>query len=259
MAGTTPSAAYRGRDHCVARDGRLVFPRQTKNTILAVVVACNIRVTEESQGSKTDGVETVAKGCRVRTSEASRLFRHREVVSGPGEFGARCVVVMADVDSLLSELDGLLKDSPPGQRPPQRPSAAAAAPRLAPGRPEVEDDIESLLSSLGGAEAFSSSAASRATCAPRATCPPALAPSSSSAPPDGASCETTCVPRYAVPVHPRAPAPQPPCLLRGSLRCSKCDFKVVRFDDQRWSDSVDYMFFRNFMGHLAELQTLTLT
>ena len=54
-------------------------------------------------------------------------------------------------------------------------------------------------------------------------------------------------------------APHTPCLLRGSLRCSKCDFKVVRFDDQRWSDSVDYMFFRNFMGNLAKLRTLTLT
>ena len=40
------------------------------------------------------------------------------------------------------------------------------------------------------------------------------------------------------------------------MRCSKCDFKVVRFDDQRWSDSVDYMFFRNFMGNLAKLRTL---
>ena len=164
---------------------------------------------------------------------------------------------MADVDSLLSELDGLLKDSPPGQRPPQRPSAAAA-PRLAPGRPDVEDDIESLLSSLGGAEAFSSSATSRASCAPRATCPPAFAPSSSSAPSDGASCETTCVPRYAVPMHAGVPqrTTTPPCLVRGSLRCSKCDFRVVRFDDQRWSDSVDYMFFRNFMGNLAKLRTL---
>ena len=50
------------------------------------------------------------------------------------------------------------------------------------------------------------------------------------------------------------PTPMP-CLLRGSLRCSKCDFKVIRFDDQRWSESVDYMFFRNFMGDLAKLQT----
>ena len=130
----------------------------------------------------------------------AKLFR-------PRDFGAPRVgvVLMADVDSLLSELDGLLKDSPPGQRPPQRPSAAPAAPRLAPGRPDVEDDIESLLSSLGGAEAFSSNAASRATCAPRATCPPALAPSSSSAPPDGASCETTYVPRYTVSMHAHVP------------------------------------------------------
>ena len=59
MAGTTPSsAAYRGRDHCDARDGRFVCTTlvERKNTILVVVVACNsdppcnIRVTEESQG-----------------------------------------------------------------------------------------------------------------------------------------------------------------------------------------------------------------
>ena len=153
---------------------------------------------------KTDGVKVAAEACPVRRNVCpSRRLHPGKVVSdletSPG------VVLMADVDSLLSELDGLLKDSPPGQRPPQRPSAAAAAPRLAPGRPEVEDDIESLLSSLGGAEAFSSSAASRATCAPRATCPPALAPSSSSAPPDGACCETTYVPRYAVSMHAHVP------------------------------------------------------
>lgn len=46
-----------------------------------------------------------------------------------------------------------------------------------------------------------------------------------------------------------------PCLLRGSLRCSKCDFKVMRFDEQRWSESVDYMFLRNFMGDVAKLRT----
>ena len=206
---------------------------------------------------KTDGAERDADACL--SPKFSRPAACTRWGSCFGTWRLRRALVrflMADVDSLLSELDGLLKDSPPAHRPPQRPSAAAAAPRLAPGRPEVEDDIESLLSSLGGAEAFSSSAASRATCAPRATCPPALAPSSSSAPPDGASCETTCVPRCAVPMHAHVPqAPQPPCLLRGSLRCSKCDFKVVRFDDQRWSDSVDYMFFRNFMGNLTKLRT----
>jgi len=78
--------------------------------------------------------------------------------------------------------------------------------------------------------AFSSNAASKTTCAPRAACPPSAVPSSSSAPPDGTSCAT-------------------------NLRCSKCDFKVMRFDDQRWSESVDYMFFRNFMGDIAKLRT----
>ena len=128
---------------------------------------------------------------------------------------------MADVDSLLSELDGLLKNSPPGQRPPQRPSAAPAAPRLAPGRPAVEDDIDSLLSSLGGAEAFSSNAASKTTCAPRAACPPSAVPSSSSAPPDGTSCATKYVPAARLPAPPLCPStPHPrPCPASSVAAC----------------------------------------
>lgn len=30
-----------------------------------------------------------------------------------------------------------------------------------------------------------------------------------------------------------------------SLRCTKCDFKVMWFHNQSWDDSVDYLFFRN--------------
>ena len=32
-----------------------------------------------------------------------------------------------------------------------------------------------------------------------------------------------------------------------NLRCAKCDFKVIRFQDCLWEDSADYMLFRNFM------------
>jgi hypothetical protein len=30
------------------------------------------------------------------------------------------------------------------------------------------------------------------------------------------------------------------------IRCSKCDFNVVRFTDTAWSERCDYLFFRNF-------------
>jgi len=30
-----------------------------------------------------------------------------------------------------------------------------------------------------------------------------------------------------------------------NLRCTKCDFRVMRFPDREWTDAVDYMFFRN--------------
>eukprot|EP00471_Norrisiella_sphaerica_P002311 CAMPEP_0184493928 /NCGR_PEP_ID=MMETSP0113_2-20130426/27337_1 /TAXON_ID=91329 /ORGANISM="Norrisiella sphaerica, Strain BC52" /LENGTH=207 /DNA_ID=CAMNT_0026879419 /DNA_START=261 /DNA_END=884 /DNA_ORIENTATION=+ len=30
-----------------------------------------------------------------------------------------------------------------------------------------------------------------------------------------------------------------------TLRCTSCDFEVLRFPGQRWSDKVNYMFFRN--------------
>ncbi|KAH9103279.1 hypothetical protein LEN26_015339 [Aphanomyces euteiches] len=29
-----------------------------------------------------------------------------------------------------------------------------------------------------------------------------------------------------------------------NLRCNECDFTVVQFENQKWNDSVDYMFFR---------------
>eukprot|EP00658_Telonema_sp_P-2_P042083 TRINITY_DN30165_c0_g1_i1.p1 TRINITY_DN30165_c0_g1~~TRINITY_DN30165_c0_g1_i1.p1 ORF type:complete len:115 (+),score=13.54 TRINITY_DN30165_c0_g1_i1:198-542(+) len=38
------------------------------------------------------------------------------------------------------------------------------------------------------------------------------------------------------------------------LRCVKCDFKVLRFAGHRWSPSVDYLFFRNFMPSLDRMR-----
>ena len=39
-----------------------------------------------------------------------------------------------------------------------------------------------------------------------------------------------------------------------SSRCSKCDLRVLRFVDQRWSPDVDYMYFRNFMPNVDKMR-----
>ena len=66
-----------------------------------------------------------------------------------------------------------------------------------------------------------------------------------------------------------SPRPPPPSRMRAlssgprathrararSLRCSRCDFKVLLFADSEWSESVDYMFFRNHMPDRTKLGT----
>ena len=37
-----------------------------------------------------------------------------------------------------------------------------------------------------------------------------------------------------------------------NLRCTKCDFEVVRVADRRWKDDVEYLFFRNFYPNLEK-------
>jgi hypothetical protein len=40
----------------------------------------------------------------------------------------------------------------------------------------------------------------------------------------------------------------------GMLRCTKCDFRVLSFDDAYWSPKVDYLFFRNVMPDKEKLR-----
>lgn len=39
-----------------------------------------------------------------------------------------------------------------------------------------------------------------------------------------------------------------------ALRCTKCDFSVIRIKDMRWTDACDYLFFRNFYPDQAKLK-----
>jgi len=43
-----------------------------------------------------------------------------------------------------------------------------------------------------------------------------------------------------------------PCL---NLRCMKCDFLVIHFENARWSDAADYLFFRNFHPNRDKLKS----
>jgi len=40
-----------------------------------------------------------------------------------------------------------------------------------------------------------------------------------------------------------------------NLRCTKCDFEVLRVADRAWKDDVEYLFFRNFYPNLEKLQS----
>jgi hypothetical protein len=39
-----------------------------------------------------------------------------------------------------------------------------------------------------------------------------------------------------------------------ALRCTKCDFDVVRVVDMEWTDKCDYLFFRNHYPNLDKLK-----
>lgn len=40
------------------------------------------------------------------------------------------------------------------------------------------------------------------------------------------------------------------------LRCTNCDFKIVSFNDNVWKDSVDILFFRNYIFDESKLKAV---
>lgn len=144
---------------------------------------------------------------------------------------------MNDVDSLLAELDDVLDGNTPAPssgrtkentfpQPPRQQSKSAGA---GPG-----DDIDALLADLGGLEPSPPSRKQQAP-PPSSSRPSDLPPSNLAFPSSrGSGVES----RNAT-----------------GLRCTKCDFRVLRFLDSAWSNDADYMFFRNFMPNVAKLES----
>ena len=146
-----------------------------------------------------------------------------------------------DVDSLLAELDDVMDDKPSGpakgggrytpkenfqQQPPPRRGAADSG---------GGDDIDALLADLGGMEPS----------------PPARQPVSMSA---KQSAPVASPGSFAFPGSSSSSSSGGGQRNATGLRCTKCDFKVLRFLDSAWSPDADYMFFRNFMPNVAKLE-----
>jgi len=136
----------------------------------------------------------------------------------------------ASVDALLNELDDMLA---------QKPSPASAQKPAAikvPAPPE--DEIDGLLASLGGTP----SPPAREATSSRSPWAPSSTPTPSGVPPFARSTPSVPLVQY-----------EPSEAGESGYRCSKCDFKVLSFNDSSWDGTADYLFFRNHMPNRQKL------
>lgn len=149
------------------------------------------------------------------------------------------------IDDLIAEIEGTMG----GAAAPTHAAPVVSGPTPANlGRAPVsasfdddDDDLDALLNSVE-----STVGAARST-------PALVAPQRSlaSVPPTGVGARAA----------PSALSSAPPRVAglsygRTAMRCTRCDFRVLRFVDRAWADGVDYMFFRNFMPDAARMLSM---
>ena len=188
-----------------------------------------------------------------RTLFKAQSARHSPTVSRPSS------VMGDDVDGLLDELDGMLKEEKPsannervgssyggtaktgssssgcsgfGRVTVAKPVADKGVGRATAAKPAVDGDIDSLLADLDSS-------------------PQRAAKQTRALPADAARNVVSSV---SIGVAARSSSSSSETST--NLRCSSCDFRVLRFLDSEWKSDVDYMFFRNFMPNEAKLRPL---
>mmetsp|Transcript_18742 Transcript_18742/g.45028 ORF Transcript_18742/g.45028 Transcript_18742/m.45028 type:complete len:197 (+) Transcript_18742:278-868(+) len=143
---------------------------------------------------------------------------------------------MADLDDLLEDLE-LETQSPPGSRRASKLSPAPKPPTKAgDSYSKAKRDVDDLLDDLDDVLADDS---------PHVPSEPTPAPSQATDSTEPVVASTgKCFPVYiGGSKDEQGLTPGRAC---DRLRCTKCDFEVKRWENIAWSESCDYLFFRNF-------------